>query len=279
MPPSAERAGSAREFASLYAPPPQRALLASLWALEAEIGATARPGLDHGVAHVRLEWWREECARARAGTAVHPLTRALYAQLAASGVRDADLTGLIEVTRWDLAAAPFATRAELVAYCERWASALTEPVAKVALPESAFGRRLGAALRELEFLVELSPDARLGRLRVPLDELAAIGVDPASLAEPPWNAALAGLLSARHSRLRTELSACVALASPARQPPLRGLLVWAALAQRQSLQAARARPGAWRASGPSRLADAWAGWRAARHAERGRLVLHAENPD
>ena len=228
--------GSPRSFALLYAPHSQRALLGTLFALEHEISGAARSGLEHSVAHVRLQWWYEESLRAAKGAALHPLARDAHAQLAARGVSGPDLSGLIEVTRWDLSGKAFATHSELTAYCTQWASAITVPVARCALPgEQAlaldFGRRLGAALRELELIEDLTPEAQ----------------DPK-----------------QHSRLRTELAECVALLSARHQAPLRGLLVWAVLARRRSIRA-------------SPLADAWQGWRAARRAEAGRLVLQPES--
>ncbi len=227
--------GSPRYFACLYAPAAQRALLTALFALEEQIAAATRQGLDHTVAHVRLQWWYEESLRAAQGAALHPLARAAHAQLAACGVSGLDLSGLIEVTRWDLAGAPFPTRSELDAYCTHWACAITVPVARCALPGEpalalAFGKRLGAALCELELIESLTLEAQDRE---------------------------------QHSRLRAELAACVALLSAQHQAPLRGLLVWAVLARRRSVRA-------------SRLADAWQAWRAARRAERGRLVLQPE---
>src|ERR1700730_16075847 len=68
---------SARYFALLYSPVPQRLALDALFGIEREISESLRPGLDHHVAHSRLQWWREECERAAAGRPVHPLTRAL----------------------------------------------------------------------------------------------------------------------------------------------------------------------------------------------------------
>jgi len=162
--------------------------------------------------------------------------------------------------------------------------AITEPVARCALPSrgemqlaSSFGQRLGAALRELELLTDLAAEARNGRLRVPLAELSAAGIEPEAVRQLPWPPGLIDLLAARHSRLRAELAACFALLSPAHQPALRGLLVWAVLAQRQSLRTSHALPATAPTTGASRLADTWQGWRAARRAEVGRLALHSES--
>src|SRR5215475_254528 len=72
---------SARYFALLYSPPARRAVIQALFGIEREVFESLRPGLDHHVAHSRLQWWREECERAGAGQAQHPLTRELLAAI------------------------------------------------------------------------------------------------------------------------------------------------------------------------------------------------------
>jgi phytoene/squalene synthetase len=176
---------------------------------------------------------------------------------------------------WDLAAATFETRRELTGYCERWAEAIAVPLVRFAAPEvdGAAGRALGAAMRESELLAHLARDARAGRLRLPLDELAAAQLDPACLARPPWPAALAALVGARHQALRTELAAAVARLPRSAQPALRPLLVWAALASAASRRAERRLPGAHSEREDHGLLDGWRAWRAARQASGGRFGL------
>ncbi|MGB6486103.1 MAG: hypothetical protein WBE91_04400, partial [Steroidobacteraceae bacterium] len=116
-------AGTPRFLAWLYSTPAQQPVLAALCAIEREVGASLRPGVDHQVAHTRLEWWREECARCAAGHPVHPLTRELriHLQRLAPAARVdsalAELSGLTDIATWDLASATFERRAELTAYC------------------------------------------------------------------------------------------------------------------------------------------------------------------
>lgn len=298
--------GSPRYWAWLYSPPRLRAVLEALLAIEDEIRAVLRPGLDHHVAHVRLEWWREECDRYASGSPAHPLTRRLLAAHGAPATAPAatpppplapaqapapaaahaaarpDPGGLIDTITWDLASATFATRAELTGYCERWASAVTLIAAQAAADSpldrevTRFGRSLGRALKEIELLADLASDARLGRLRLPLDELERAGIEPPALARPPWPAPLCALLRARQRAARAALAASVAELPASLQPPVRGLLVWAAVAHRGSLRAEQTLPHPRQAGRASRLADAWLGWRAARLADRRRFRLVPE---
>lgn len=272
--PEKPEAHTPRFLAWLYSTRSQQPVLASLCGIEREIASSVRPGVDHHVAHTRLEWWREECKRCAAGNPAHPLTRELRIHLEqlTTGSRLASalagLSGLVDAATWDLAGATFERREELTAYCRRWAAAMVAPVSS-AVDWSDFG----AALCELELLGRLAGDARVGRLRIPLDELEQAHVAPDALATPPWPPALAQILRGRHQALRQQLAAAVTGLAPEIQRSARGLLVWAALAWQASLRAERALPHAAAASLPSAAAANWRAWRAARAAARGCLRL------
>jgi len=295
MPGRPEPDGSPRYWAWLYSPPRLRTVLESLFALEAQIGAALDRNLDHQVAHLRLEWWRQECARYAEGAPVHPVMRTLLgacecapaprtdSAAGASRLRARpDPAGLVDTAAWDLAAATFATGTELASYCDRWASAVTEMAAWSAAalepsapePDSArdraarFGRSVGGPIREIELLTMLDADARRGRLRLPLDELERAGVDPSALSPPPWPSALCRLLRERHRAARAALELSLAALPADHQPALRGLIVWAAVAHRRSLWADRALPRPPRVRSASRWTEVGLGWRAARRADR-----------
>jgi phytoene synthase len=290
---------SARYFALLYSPPPQRLALDALFGIEREISESLRPGLDHHVAHSRLQWWREECERAAIGRPVHPLTRALVEAMtavpsstsasasppkppAAPLSQLAGLCGLVDAAVWDLAGATFETRRELTAYCERWSAAMIEPLAPAKVADAtarpdtrgANWSTLGAAMREIEMLSHLAREAHYGRLRVPLDELESAKADPGVLAKPPWPAAVVELLRARHESLRDEITRALRDVDRAQQPGLRGLLVWAALARRSSQRTEHALPDRLPLGRFDAVADAWFAWRIARRATIGRFRLN-----
>jgi len=269
-------ADTPRFLAWLYSTPSQQPVLAALCGIEREIGAGLRPGVDHHVAHTRLEWWREECRRCAAGNPAHPLTRELWEQVQrlapppGADSRLAGLSGLVDLAVWDLASAPFGRREELTAYCGRWSAAMVTPLSSGA---EAYWGDLGAALCELDLLARLAPDARSGRLRVPLDELEQARVAPAALATLPWPQALVVILRGRHQALRQQLATAIQCLPPDAQRRSRGLLVWAALAWQASLRAERALPRPPAASIASAAAANWRAWRAARAAANGRLRL------
>lgn len=272
-------AGSARYFAWLYAGEARREPLELLLTVEHEIETSLRAGLEHPVAHLRLEWWREECRRFARGAPVHPATHRLR-ELAGDQAASFDLEGLVDAVAWDLAAAPSETRAELEGVCDRWARSMIVPFALAGLAaprdrtelETAL-RKTGRALREMEQLRSLAPDARCGRLRVPLDELDALGVAPRALATPPWPDPLNAHLRARFAQLRhacvegwSALDASIQAASP-------GLAAWCAVEAASSDRAAAQLPHAWRPRRRHALSNALRAWRAARTAHRGQARI------
>jgi 15-cis-phytoene synthase len=286
---------SARLLASLYSPPDERAVIDALLGIERELATSVEAGVDHSVAHARLQWWRDECERAGEGHGVHPLTQTLARAFATRGHGSAapgpaasapvlaGLAGFVDTAVWDLASATFDTRRELTAYCERWSNAMFLTAASHAAAGTSATNTspgtgsawpaLGAAIREIEMLSDLATEANAGRVRIPLDELEARGLDAEALAKTPWPAGLASLLAARHEALRAQLAISVAAISATAQPFVRGLLAWSALAWRQSKRAQTALPNRLRVERFDGLADAWTAWRAARRATKRRFTL------
>jgi phytoene synthase len=266
-----------RALVWLYTPQPQQPVFEALCGIEAEITASLRLGLEHEVAHARLAWWGEECARTARGAPSHPLTQALAAALPASEhAALARIGGFVDTATWDLAAATYETRAQLSAWCERWADAMITPWVSAASVEATAitaACKLGATLRELQLLASLADDARGGRLRVTLADLAAVSARPEDLARPPWPDALANLLRTRHRELRATLTVSAGALPPHAQPQLRGLLVWARLTAQQSQRCERALPRAPTPRDHHGPLDSWRAWEAARRAATGRFAL------
>jgi hypothetical protein len=240
--------GSPRYFALLYCPAAARPALSTLLALADEISAGAGRGLDHSVAHLRLDWWRAESERYRRGEPQHPWLRALLHQ---PGAGQLMLQPLVDAAALDLATETLAAQAganlqrsvfELAEAALRSAPDAAAPAAPAAPLQRAL-RDLGQHACELE---------RFAGARLP----AATAAAAASAAH--------GALEA----LRRQAGGI----DPALQPRLTPLLVWIALAARQ---ARRRWQHPQRKSGA--LLDAFAdnivAWNAARRAARGRFRI------
>jgi hypothetical protein len=237
--------GSPRYFALLYCPPAARPALSTLLALADEISAGAGRGLDHSVAHLRLDWWRAESERYRHGEPQHPWLRALLHQ---PGGRHLMLQPLVDAAALDLATETLTAQAG--ANLQRSVFELAEAALRGVPDAPPPAAPVQRALRDL------------GQHACELERFAGGRLQPA---------AASAAASAAHSALE-------ALRQQARgidrtlQPRLTPLLVWIALAARQArrrLQHPQGKSGA--------LLDAFAdnlvAWNAARRAARGRFRI------
>lgn len=111
--PAAPPAGSARWFAWLYTPTPARERLALLFQLESELRSIVISPRDHGVAHLKLQWWREEIGRLTAGVPRHPLTEALARAAPRAPAAWAPLDDFLTSLELELAAVAIDDDAEL----------------------------------------------------------------------------------------------------------------------------------------------------------------------
>lgn len=183
---------SERELLWRFAPASQRDVLRALFGIEQEVEQSLAPGLDHSVAHARLNWWQEELQRLVDDRPRHPLTQSLAAANRARGERPPDLTGLVTCATIDLACLAFETRADLDSYLQASANALFAGI-------TGMSPAWGCALRELELLHDFSAHAWQGRI------YWGLGHEPS--AADPWRARPLGSIEAdalRHRLLELE---------------------------------------------------------------------------
>jgi phytoene synthase len=256
--------GSIRHLVWLYGGREARARHAALFAIEREIAASIVPSLDHGVAHARLGWWEEECERLAATLPRHPQTVELLRESRFAGRAAPDLGPLVAAARWDLARATPETRPDLDARCREWACGVFVHLGGG--QDSEWLIRVGAMIEELQLLGALAVDASQGRVRIPLAELEANGLNLASLRAPPFVPALRDYLRARHRSLRQALRLEVSGLAPPARPALRAALIWAALAGVCSERAEQALPDLPRDRPLDALKDTWTAWTVARRA-------------
>jgi len=258
-------AGSMQWQAWIYTPPPARALIAAAFALEAELRRIVDARVDHGVAHLKLQWWREEFQRLELGQPRHPLTQtALAAAGAGPGWRP--FQGLLSSLELDLASSTYETEAELDRYLAL-AAGRQCAIAQLLVPAdervARFAGAAGRSIRAIEVIRDLRQDAANGRIYIPLAWLDAEGVDHDAL---------------RAERLSDGLGRCLArLAENAREqgrrarnllagddlPVLRGhkVLLELHLALLDRIERGQFEAGR-QALGPMR--SLWTAWRAAR---------------
>lgn len=191
--------GSMRYYAWLYTPAAHRDLMAALFLIEAELHDSARA--PHEVAHIRLQWWREEIDRLIAGKAQHPATQVLQA----AARPNTDFKVLHETTlsaAQELANATYETDVELMQYLRGGLGALLALAAQHLSPKpaeqllDAVGQ-VGAFIRQVEITRDIRQDFHHGRLYLPLATLDELNIEYEALQTQDWPDAFVQLLQSR----------------------------------------------------------------------------------
>ena len=173
-------AGSMRWYAWLFAAPVARAVLAAAFALEVELRSIVASRVDHGVAHLKLQWWREEFLRLEQGQPRHPLTQAARSAAPDASSAWRPMQDLLSSLELDLACATYESEDELDRYLAL-ADGMQRAMAAVHRPDDTrlerFASAVGQAARSVEIICDLHQDAMDGRIYLPLTWLDAEGID------------------------------------------------------------------------------------------------------
>lgn len=263
------RAGSTRHLVWLYQDASRRDAMTTLFAIEREIAASARPELDHAVTHARLDWWQMESQRLAAGLPSHPLGVSLLAALRATSAPAPDFEPLVDTMRWAAACTAFEDRTELSQCFDAWSRTVFRTAVHLCAVQPHHAslevlREAGSALREVEALCRLRADASLGRVHLPLAELEALQLDHLAVTRSPWDEPLAAKIGERLRHCAHTLRAVAVKLQPTDAAALRAIMVWVGLGRRRAERAAADLPFQYAARRTDGIADAWCAWRAAR---------------
>jgi phytoene synthase len=125
---------------------------------------------------IRLQWWREAIAEARAGRPRrHPVALALPL-VQQAGLSDAELEALIDCRERELDETPIADLAEFVAHARGTAGALQAGVAAITGGDRERAARIGTAYGLIGILRATGHMAGHNRLMLPADLMARHGV-------------------------------------------------------------------------------------------------------
>jgi phytoene synthase len=222
--------GSMRYYAWLYTPEAQRDFLAALFLIETELHETARAA--HEVAHIRLQWWREEIERLIEGRALHPATQVLQhasqqrtrrfdsaqrsdTSAVSKSARNAPVTEpsrsaldfqplhqtLLSAAQ-ELANVTFETDAELNQYLSGSVGALftlfaEQSVEIPSVPLLTAASHIGAFVRQVETTRDLRQDFHHGRMYLPLAALDELNIEYEALQKSEWPDAFVQLIKSR----------------------------------------------------------------------------------
>lgn len=172
-----------RFVTALFAPAARREDLFALYAFNLEIAKLREVVREPMMGQIRLQWWRDAIAAIGQGqgeSLAHPVAGPLGEAIHRHGLDTGQLQRLIDSREADLTDEPPADLAGLEQYAEDSSAALTDLALTVLGAGSAAarraGRHVGVAWALVGLLRAVPFHARLGRLTLPADRLAAHGV-------------------------------------------------------------------------------------------------------
>jgi len=188
----AARSGSSFYYAFLFLPPPRRAAITAFYAFCREVDDVVDEVTDPLVAGTKLQWWRQEVARAYDGTPSHPVMQALMPLAPHFGIEVRHLQAVIDGCQVDLEQTRFLDYPALQRYCHLVAGIVGEVAANIfGRSEEAtvqYAHQLGLAMQLTNIIRDVGDDARRGRIYLPLSELQRFDVKAHELLrrEAPW---------------------------------------------------------------------------------------------
>ncbi|MBT3826932.1 MAG: presqualene diphosphate synthase HpnD [Nitrosomonadales bacterium] len=158
----------------------KREALTALYAFCREVDDIADECLDHEVASSKLNWWREEIERLFKGAPQHPVSKALHPFISLFELSKAHFDEIIDGMEMDVKLNRYESFKQLQLYCYRVASCVGILSAHIFGFKNKntlkFAHNLGIALQLTNIIRDLGEDARRGRIYIPLDELAKLGI-------------------------------------------------------------------------------------------------------
>ena len=188
----AARSGSSFYYAFMFLPASRRAAITAFYAFCREVDDVVDEHIDPGVAAAKLNWWRQEVARAFAHGPTHPVMQALMPLTQAHGIEQAHLQAVIEGCQMDLEQTRYLDFVALRRYCHLVAGVVGEVAANIFGRSSErtveYAHTLGRALQLTNIIRDVGDDARRGRIYLPMDEMQRFGVKTSEILQrhAPW---------------------------------------------------------------------------------------------
>ena len=176
----AAASGSSFYYAFLFLPRPRRAAITAFYAFCREVDDVVDEVTDPGVAQTKLAWWKAEVAQSFAGTATHPVMKALMPLTAEYGITQAHLQAIIDGCQMDLEQTRYLDFPGLQRYCHLVAGVVGEVSARIFGQTQAvtteYAHKLGLAFQLTNIIRDVGEDALMGRIYLPVNELQKFDV-------------------------------------------------------------------------------------------------------
>ena len=200
--------GSSAYYSIRFAPPSLRDALAALFAWRAELRRVLDEVSEPGVAHLKLEWWRDETRHAVTGTPRHPLSHALAPAVAAHALPVEPFLDLVNRVEAELGRERSSDQLAQQQADQQDRGALFELICRCHDETDRHplttARRAGAWCQQVRRLRDGGLLLRRGREVVPEDRLRAAGLSHEALTSQEQRCRLPELLLPIADTLRDE---------------------------------------------------------------------------
>lgn len=202
----AAASGSSFYYSFLFLPEDRRRAITALYAFCREVDDVVDECSDIGIAHTKLNWWREEVQRLYQREPRHPVTQSLAHFIDTFHLAEEYFQEIIDGMEMDLDRLRYENFQELSLYCYRAASVVG------LLSIEIFGYRnrqtrnyatdLGMAFQLTNILRDVREDADRGRVYIPAEEMREFGVSPDALTKNQTTPSLRNLFEFQAQRAR-----------------------------------------------------------------------------
>lgn len=187
----AAASGSSFYYSFLFLPPARQRAIMALYAFCREVDDVVDETHDLGIAHAKLDWWRQETMQIHGGAPTHPVTQALAQVVQEFNLPREQLLEIIDGMEMDLQQNRYFDFKGLQLYCYRVASVVGLLAAEIFgytnRQTLKYAHDLGLAFQLTNIIRDVGEDARRGRIYLPVDELQQFQVPAKDILEARYS--------------------------------------------------------------------------------------------
>ncbi len=176
----ASASGSSFYYSFVFLPKAKREAITALYAFCREVDDIADECTDLNIAKTKLAWWRSEVRNLYAGSPQHPVSKALAEPIETYNLSEEHFLEIIDGMEMDCDQNRYGSFKELQLYCYRVASVVGLLSANIFGYSNRntlkYAHDLGMAFQLTNIIRDVGEDARRGRIYLPLDEIAKVGL-------------------------------------------------------------------------------------------------------
>ncbi len=194
-------------FSFLMLPSPKREAIETIYAFCRHTDDIVDEGSDVAEKRKRLRQWKGEMVKGFAGESRYSMLNRLAEIIRIFHIPEEHFHELLKGMQMDLAKNRYETFEELEQYCYRVASTVGLICAEVfgynKEETKQYAKNLGIALQLTNILRDIKPDARAGRIYIPLEDLRRFGYTEAELLRGEYNERFVALMRFECDRARS----------------------------------------------------------------------------